>query len=188
MKAIHKVLIIAMVALSLPSFAQTKIGDVILPNTLKSAGTQLSLNGGGIREKMWIDLYVVGLYVKTKSTDGTAIMNADEPMIIHLEIVSGMITSEKMINACNEGFEKATGENTAPIQPQIDAFIEAFMDPIAEGDSYDLAYSPKEGTKIYKNGKVVKTIEGLAFKKALFGIWLCDDPADSGLKTDMLGS
>ncbi len=39
----------------------------------------------------------------------------------------------------------------------------------------------------YKNGVKKGTIEGHDFKKALFGIWLGDNPADSGLKTGLLG-
>ena len=31
-------------------------------------------------------------------------------------------------------------------------------------------------------------IEGYDFKKALFGIWLGDNPADEGLKEGLLGS
>jgi hypothetical protein len=30
-------------------------------------------------------------------------------------------------------------------------------------------------------------IPGLDFKKALFGIWLCDNPADKDLKLKLLG-
>jgi hypothetical protein len=40
----------------------------------------------------------------------------------------------------------------------------------------------------HKNGKMLGTIEGLEFKKALFGIWLGNNPADKDLKAGMLGS
>ena len=38
-----------------------------------------------------------------------------------------------------------------------------------------------------KNGVKKGTIEGLDFKKALFGIWLGNKPADDDLKDGMLG-
>ena len=41
---------------------------------------------------------------------------------------------------------------------------------------------------VYKDGKEVGMIEGLDFKKALFGIWLGAKPADKGLKNEMLGN
>ena len=40
---------------------------------------------------------------------------------------------------------------------------------------------------VNKNNKLATTIPGLDFKKALFGIWLCNKPADSTLKDKMLG-
>ena len=39
---------------------------------------------------------------------------------------------------------------------------------------------------VYKNGKEVGVVEGLDFKKALFAIWLGEDPADDDLKEAML--
>ena len=41
--------------------------------------------------------------------------------------------------------------------------------------------------QFYKNGKKRGVIEGLAFKQALFGIWLGGVPADDSLKEEMLG-
>jgi len=46
---------------------------------------------------------------------------------------------------------------------------------------------PGKGVEIYKNGQMISTIQGLEFKKALFGIWLCNKPAQESLKEAMLG-
>ena len=43
------------------------------------------------------------------------------------------------------------------------------------------------GVIVNKNGKLLTTIRGLEFKKALFGIWLGEKPADKNLKKGMLG-
>ena len=50
-----------------------------------------------------------------------------------------------------------------------------------------MVYLPKEGVKVYKNNKLLGTIEGMEFKRALFGIWLSKKPADKDLKQAMLG-
>lgn len=167
--------------------AQTKIGDVILPNKLTLGGEDFVLNGGGIREKFFLDLYVGSLYVKSKTNSADKVMNGDAPMLIHLHIVSGMITSDKMITAVDEGFEKSTNGNSAKFSKEIAMFKDAFKEEIKENDSFDIMYMPGKGTIIYKNGKVIKTIPGLEFKKALFGIWFCNEPADDDLKEGMLG-
>ncbi len=179
--------IVFFIALGSGSFAQTEVGDIKVPNTFKAANTNLVLNGAGIREKYWLDLYVGALYLKVKSNDANKISAADETMAIKLHIVSDMITSEKMATAVDEGFTNATNNNTASIQPRINQFKAVFKEKIQEGDVYDLVYESGKGVLIYKNNKLAVTIPGLDFKKALFGIWLCSQPADEDLKEKMLG-
>ena len=52
---------------------------------------------------------------------------------------------------------------------------------------YDFIYTPNKGIELYKNTKLIEVIEGLAFKQALFGIWLSDNPVQTSLKKEMLG-
>jgi hypothetical protein len=62
-----------------------------------------------------------------------------------------------------------------------------FKKEIKEDDSYDLIYVPGKGVEVYINGEYTSVTEGLAFKKALFGIWLSEKPAQKSLKKAMLG-
>ena len=163
-----------------------EIGGINMPETLKAGQTTLVLNGAGVREKFFMDLYVGGLYLKEKSADPGAIIEADEPMAIRLHIISSMITSKKMEKATREGFEKATGGNIGPIQVQIEEFISVFKEEIKEGVIYDLIYVPGKGVEVSKNNESRSMIKGLPFKKAMFGIWLSDKPAQKSLKKAML--
>ena len=174
--------------ISIPSAAQTKVGDVTIPNTFKAGSTSLVLNGAGIREKLWFDLYVGALYVQTKGTTGPEIAGADKPMVVKLHIISSMITRDKMVEAINEGFDKSTGGKKAPIQAKIDQLLNAFTGEIKIGDVFDLVYEPGVGVTLYKNNTKATTVVGLDFKKALFGIWLGTSAVDDNLKKGMLGS
>lgn len=169
------------------STAQTKVGEAVLPNTENFEDASLILNGAGVREKFWIDLYAAGLYLDEKSSDATAIISGDKPMALKLHIVSGLISSEKLIKAVKDGFDKSTKGNTAPIQPQIDTMLGYFKDEITKDDVFDLVYLPSKGIVAYKNGEVRGTVKGKDFKEALFGIWLSNDPADKNLKDELLG-
>ena len=73
-----------------------EIGGINMPESLQTGQTQLMLNGAGIREKFFFDIYVGGLYLKEKSQDATAIIEANEPMAIRLHILSSKATSKKM--------------------------------------------------------------------------------------------
>lgn len=174
--------------MAVPTQAQVTINGVKLPATIKAGDSEVSLNGGGIRKKLFFKLYVGGLYLKSKSSDAKSIINADEPMAVKLQITSGMISSENMSEAINEGFENSTGGNTAPLKDKISKFIDTFKkSEIVEGNVFDIVYVPGTGVQSYKNGTLQSTIEGMDFKKALFGIWLSDKPADEDLKEAMLG-
>ncbi|WBL20895.1 chalcone isomerase family protein [Zunongwangia sp. HRR-M8] len=182
----YVLLLVAVCSLTVMS-AQKKVGGVELPAKVEFKGETLNLNGAGVREKFWIDLYAGGLYLTDKNSDAEKITNADKPMAIKLHIVSKLITSDKMIDAVNEGFENATEGKTAPIEAEIKRFQGFFSDEIKKNDVFDLVYIPGEGVISYKNGKEKGTIKGIAFKKALFGIWLSKKPAEDDLKEAMLG-
>jgi len=167
--------------------AQTTVGDVTLKNNYKFGDYNLVLNGGGIRKKLWFEVYVAGLYLKSKSPKADKIITSDELMAITIDITSSVVSSDKMISATQEGFEKSLDGSTQKLQDKIDQFIAVFNEEISVGDNYEIVYYPGEGVKVYKNKKYKSIITGLEFKQALFGIWLSDDPVDSKLKSNMLG-
>jgi len=164
-----------------------EIAGMTVPETLAAGNVSLRLNGAGVRTKFFMDMYIGCLYLARPRKDPAQIVRADEPMAIRLQILSGLITSEKMETATREGFQNATGGAVAPLRDEIEHFIAVFREPIAKDDVYEMVYIPGDGTRIYKNGGLKTTIAGMPFKKALFGIWLCEKPAQESLKKQMLG-
>lgn len=183
---VKRVLIAVLVLLMMASIASAReLEGVELPEKMKIEDTTVVLNGAGVRNVMFLKFYVGGLYLMDAETDQDVVMSAEEPMAIRLHLIDD-VDQDTMKKACNNGFKSATGGNVEPIQPQIDQFLNCFSDPIKEGDIFDFKYKPGMGTKVYKFDDLLATIEGLDFKKAMFGIWLCDKPADGGLKKAML--
>lgn len=184
-----KLITLFSILLTLGATAQTKINGIVVPNVVKVDGQYLKMNGGGVREKMFLDLYVGVLYLEEKTTNADDIINADKSMSIKLRVISGMVSKDNMEEAIREGFDKSTNNNIASIKTKIDKLIESgFAGEIIKGDVFDLTYIPGKGTTLSKNTKELVTITGLDFKKALFGIWLCNKPADDNLKKKMLGN
>lgn len=180
--------VISCLFLYLATDAQATLNGVTLPGKLKLDNTELILNGGGIRKKLFFKLYTSGLYLTGKNKNAADIINADKATAIRLSITSSVLNSSNMSEAIQEGFTKSLKGNTAPLQAKIDQFINTFKSgEIKEGDVFDVWYIPGEGVKSYKNGKLQSTMPGLDFKKALFGIWLSEDPVDADLKTGLLG-
>ena len=165
------------------------IGGVNMEETLKAGDSALILNGTGIREKFFKDIYVAGLYLKEKSSDYKKIMSQDESMAIKIKIVSSLITAKLFKEACQEGFERTTNGNTKPLQPKIDVALSAFSAKFNVGDVFDIVYVKGSGTSFSKNGKFIAKVDGLDFKSALFGIWIIDKPSHKNekLRKGMLG-
>ncbi len=171
-----------------PAMAQTKIGGNVMPNVMKVGNEYLKMNGAGIREKMFLNLYVGTLYLQSKTTDANEIIAANKPMAVKIKIISGMVDNDNFEEALREGFDKSTNNNIAPVKERMETMIlEGFKEDIETNDIYDLVYEPSKGCTLYKNNTSLVTVPGLDFKKALFGVWLGEEPADSGLKKKMLG-
>lgn len=167
--------------------AALDVNGVSIPDQLKVGTHELQLQGAGMRSKWFLDLYVSGLYTSVDNSSAASVLAADKPQAIRLHITSGLITSKRMIESTMEGFRASTHDQLAPIETQIDNFMAAFKAEIHEGDIFDLIYVPGEGVNVVKNGTHLTQIPGLAFKQALFGIWLSDQPAQKNLKAEMLG-
>jgi len=169
------------------SYGQKTVAGVKLDSKLSIEDQDLLFNGAGIREKMWIDLYVGSLYVDKKSKNAKELVNSKNAIAMRLDVISSMVTSKKMVDALDEGLMKSTNNNITPIKEKIDKFKSYFKEEIKVGDKFILVYVPEKGVIFYKNGVKKGVIEGYDFKKALFGIWLGDNPADEGLKEGLLG-
>ena len=172
---------------SLDISAQVKVGGINIPLTVSAHETTLVLNGAGVREKFYKDLFVLALYLKEKSNEALKIMHANEPMAIKMHILSGLITSDRMEETTDEGFVRSTEGHTEPIQAKINEFKAVFKQKIKKGDVYDFVYHPDKGTHVYKNGILAVIIPGLDFKQALFGIWLFKKPKDSDIQDKLMG-
>ncbi len=181
-------LLFFVIATILSTQAQTKIGDAVVPNQVTFSGEELVMNGGGLREKFFFDIYAGVLYLKGKNNKAASIASADETMAVKVHILSGLMSRKKMASALKSGFEKSTNNNTGPLKDRIEKFIGFVSEEIEVGQVFDMVYEKGKGSVLYKNGVEKGYVEGLDFKKALFNIWLGNNPVDKGLKQEMLGN
>ncbi|WP_028117335.1 chalcone isomerase family protein [Ferrimonas senticii] len=163
------------------------VADVTLANQIQVGEQSLSYYGAGVRSKFFMDLYVGALYAEQSGLSAEAVIAGNAVSAVRLNILSDMITSERMIDTIEEGFEQASDGNVAPLRQRLDAFVAVFDEAIAVGDQFTLVSLPGVGIDAYKNGQLLTKIEGDDFRQTLFSIWLGDDPADKKLKNKMLG-
>ncbi len=188
MKIITTILLAFFLAMSVPAQAR-ELAGVSVPDQITVGDHYfLDLNGMGLREKFWIDIYVGSLYLAKPSHKVGEILSQPAPLRIRLDFVYKEVTSDKLVNGWKEGFEKNQSPQTLKrLRAKIDKFVGLFSDSARRGDRYIIDYIPGKGTSVTKNGVLLGTIEGEDFKNALLEIWLGNKPADDDLKKGMLG-
>jgi outer membrane protein OmpA-like peptidoglycan-associated protein len=126
------------------------------------------------------------LYLKSASTDPAAIINADEPMVMRLQMLRDM-KPKTMNQALLNGMRNSVGAGFSQIAERTEKFKTMIHDPLEEGNVFNFIYTPGKGLAVYKGKEHRGTVPGLDFKKAFFGIWLNDTkPADEGLKEGLI--
>lgn len=171
---------LALLAALAPAHAASLAG-VTLPDSAAVGGQTLALNGLGLREKYFIDIYVGGLYLAHPTHDAAAIIAADEPKRIVMHFVYS-VTRSQISDSFHEGFANSPGATP----DQVAQVIGAMPDSIQTGQEVVIDYVPGKGTTFSVGGKQV-TIAGLPFMKSLFGIFVGAKPPTADLKAGLLG-
>lgn len=189
-KSILQICGILLLAFGLAFNLQAKeLAGVTVPDEITLTGNnRLILNGMGLREKLWIDVYVGSLYLGRKADNVAEVLSQPGAMRIQMNFVYNEVASNKLIKAWRDGFEK----NQSPakleqLRGRIETFYSYFNESARKDDVFNIDYLPEVGSSVFKNGQLLGTIEGLDFRNALLEIWLGNSPADGGLKKGMLG-
>ena len=167
------------------AFAE-KISGVKVPDTMRVGGKTLDLNGGGMRMKFVVKVYVGGLYLDSPASDAEQIIEADEPMAIWLQFVRD-VDRKSIVEAWDTGFDNAEDDGYVTSSGKISSFNGVFSSDVEKNGIYEVVYVPGDGTTVSIDGVEKAAIDGLDFKQAVFAIWLGSKPADKKLKEGMLG-
>jgi len=161
------------------------LAEVSFPDQATVEGKAVMLNGLGLRTAtmLKVKVYVIGLYLETKSSDPRAIIESSENKRIAMHFVHD-VSAEKLRGGWSEGFEDNTGD-VAGIKDEIAKF-NASMRDVKSGDSIVLDFSGDK-VDILINDARVDSIAGKAFQQAVLAIWLGPKPPNDALKEGILG-
>ena len=179
----------AAIALTAPGAATAaSLAGVSLPDNAQVAGKTLVLNGLGLRNKLFIKVYVAGLYLEAKERNPAAILAADGARRGVMHFVYG-VDADKI---CNEGWKQGLADNTPNASAELRAKFDTlcgYMEDMAEGDAMSFDYDPAAGTAVTVKGKLKGAIVGKDFADALFACWIGPKPGPGeDFKKALLGS
>lgn len=180
------VVAVLVAALAAPLAMAGELAGVNLPDTVTVSGKTLQLNGMGLRKKLWIKVYVGGLYLEQKTQDADAAVAAPGPKRMVMHFMTNKATKSKMDDAWMEGFENNNKDQWPALKPQVEKFINFFGD-MKDGMDVEMTIDPESGVTVAIDGQVKGTIEGADFGKALLRVWLGPEPPSDDLKEGLLG-
>lgn len=152
-------------------------------------GVELVLNGAGLRNFMFFDIYVAALYLPKRQADAHAVLRHDLPRRMRITLLRE-VSAERDVEFLLGGLEdNNTPEELAAIQVSLDQFLHMIraLGTVTKGSVVQLDYLPDVGTRVWLNQRLLGTVSGAAFNRALLKIWLGEQPIQEKLKKALLG-
>lgn len=175
--------------LAVPGLHAAEVAGVRLDDSIRVGGSELVLNGAGLRSKLFIKLYVGALYAAQKSAQPAALIDSPAPRRMSLRLLRD-IGADTLHGALEDGLANNNSlEELAAVRAaseQFAALMKGFG-KLREGDGIALDFSA-DGVAIGVNGEARGKVAGAAFARALLKVWLGDKPADAALKKALLGN
>ena len=161
-------------------------GGVTMPNQLSMYGERLTLNGMGVRQASMfrVNVYVAGLYVENPTQNARELINSEQIKVFHMLFVRDVSQSD-VADSLEEGFKDSAADYSA-VRAHVEQ-MKTWLPSFDKGDTLTYSYRPGRGVRIAVNNETVGTIPGRPFARALFGVWLGDNPPNSSLKRGLLG-
>jgi hypothetical protein len=158
--------------------------DISFPRHLQVDGSDLTLNGLGVRKATFlkVNVYVAAYYVSRPGHDPQPLIEADGPQQLTLQFVRNVGAGD-LRKAFLEGFERV---QAAGLEERV-ARLNAWMTDMTTGQRLIFVRLPHSGVQIIVNGVQKGVIEGADFSRALMAIWLGPTPPNPELKAGLLG-
>jgi hypothetical protein len=178
-------LALSFLLLSSQAFA-LEVGGVNVSPTVVLQQKTLSLNGAGIRKKLFFKIYVGSLYTERKVTTPAQLLADPGEKLIRMSFVYKKVDKGDIVKAFAEGLE-----NNSPAvarSAEAKAFLSLFTADFIAGDTVDISLSPDGTVAASHNGKALGTVRSPALVQGVLLIWFGEKPADADLKKGMLGN
>ena len=162
--------------------AARTVADVSIPEQVTVGGQTLVLNGAGVREKFFFDIYIAGLYLPHRMNDAQAILDKNPPWRMLMHFVYSRVSRKRLADGWREGFEEnLPADRRTALEERIGRLIALFPE-LHKGDEVVLDHLPRQGVMVTIRGRQVGRIEGDDFARALLAIWLGPRPVTTSLK------
>lgn len=167
-----------LVALLIASGARVALAA---PRTIEVAGQELVKAGEAKREKLWIDLYHVALYLPVRDASMQRITQTSTPKAFHIEVLyDGKVPGE---------IPKAWAEELMPPLPEAKAKeLRRIYGNLRQGDVLLFTCPPGGPTTAALNGNTVFSDPGTGLIDGVVNVFLGPKPVSEDVRASLLGN
>ena len=160
--------------------------DVTVPDRQVVEGTNLLLNGIGLRTASIfnIHVYVAALYVEHPSIDPEAILRSPERKILALHFVHD-VEADVARQAWLEGFNRTCQAPCRLPQPELARFL-ASVRSVHHGDVATFVFG-QDGVAVLLNKQPIGKVSDPNFVQVILAMFIGPAPASERLKQELLG-
>ena len=170
--------------------AAVRIDGFTFDDRLQLAGTDLLLNGVGLRSAAWLKGFAAGLYLRDRTNAPASALTQAGPkrlqmkMILDVEATEFVKAFDKSLNRNNTEAERAALKDRVV---QFNRSLEQ-VGKIAKGDVVNLDFIPGKGLILSINGTTRgRPLAGEDLYASLLKVFIGDRPVDPKLKAGLLG-
>ncbi|MGH8725259.1 MAG: chalcone isomerase family protein [Burkholderiales bacterium] len=171
------------------SASSAEVAGVKLDDKTRVGNADLTLNGAGLRKRMFFQVYAIGLYLPQKSASPAAILEQPGPKRVAIHMLRD-VGADDFSAALADGIRANHSEADArALEPRVQelAAIMAELKEAKKGMAIALDWNGTE-TRFLAQGKPMgRPIAGEDFYRALLRIWIGDKPVQDDLKKALLG-
>ena len=167
------------------------IADQHFDDRVNLAGSDLVLNGVGLRAVLWLKGYAAGLYLSEKVTTPGQAIALGGPKRLQLKMMLD-VDAHEFVKAIDSGMRRNHSETDRAAlrerERQFSRNVERIV-KLRKGDVVNLDFVPARGLTLTVNGAVQgPPVQGADFFAGILRIFIGERPVDKELKTGLLGA
>ena len=158
-----------------------QIENVFFPDQVTVSGTQLKLNGMGLRKAtiFKVKVYAAALYVAETSQKPELILDSKSPKVLIMKFMRD-VSQDKI----NDAWDKAFEETQSQFSQEL-AQLKKLMPNVKDGDTLEYVFTD-EKTEFKINNTLKGSMRGGNWSRALLSTWLGKNPPTEELKNGLL--
>jgi hypothetical protein len=167
-----------------------KVAGLEFERAVNLAGTELLLNGVGLRAVAWFKGYAAALYLRQRQRNAAAVLAESGAKRLQLRMLVDVPATE-FVRAIDKGLARNSTppeqRALAARQADFNARVQA-LGTVRKGDVVNLDYEPELGLRMLYNGSERgEPLPGADFYAAVLRIFVGERPVDVELKAGLLG-